>query len=227
MTHVKFLRGPALFLVVLALAGLTSCKMEGSKVDATSTVFGTTSEGAEVQVHVLTNANGMSAKLIDWGALVAELQVPDRDGNFGDVVLGFDELASYEKNPAYFGCTTGRVANRIAGGKFKIGDKEYTLAKNNGANSLHGGNRGLDKRVWKGVTTVSGDEPSVTFRYLSPDGEEGYPGNLDIQVTYTLTDDNELRIDYEATTDQPTPVNLTNHSYFNLAGEGSGSILDH
>jgi aldose 1-epimerase len=190
-------------------------------------VFGKTPEGETVEVFTLSAKGGLRAQLISWGATLIELQAPDKDGKLADVVLGFDDLASYLKNPAYFGCTTGRVANRIAGGTFRIDGKTYQVAKNNGPNHLHGGLRGLDKRVWKAEPLETEKGPAVRFRYRSPDGEEGYPGNLSITVTYTLTHDDELRIDYEATADQPTPVNLTNHAYFNLAGEGSGTILDH
>src|SRR6185503_506317 len=160
------------------------------------------------------------------GAIVSELQVPDRNGKAADVVLGFEKLEDWLKNPAYFGCVVGRVANRIAQGKFRLEGKEYTLATNNGPNHLHGGDRGIDKRIWKGEV-VPGPVPSVKLGYRSADGEEGYPGNLDVTVTYSLTDENELKIDYQAVSDKLTPVNLTNHAYFNLAGEGTGTILDH
>ena len=157
-----------------------------------------------------------------------ELHVPDREGLFEDIVLGFGQLEPYFENPAYFGCTTGRVANRIAGGKFSLNGQAYQLATNlDGKHHLHGGNIGLDKRLWDGSTNIVDGIPSATFTYISPDGEEGYPGNLSIQVTYLLTEDNQLRIEYRATSDRSTPVNLTNHSYFNLAGTDEGTILNH
>jgi aldose 1-epimerase len=153
--------------------------------------------------------------------------VPDRDGKLNDVVLGFDDLESYLKGHPHFGATTGRVANRVAKGKFTLDGKEYTLAVNNGPNSLHGGLKGFDKVVWKAEPKEASDAVAVQLTYVSPDGEEGYPGNLTTIVTYALTNQNELRIDYKATTDKATPVNLTNHSYFNLAGPRSGDILSH
>jgi aldose 1-epimerase len=189
--------------------------------------FGKTPEGQEVHRFLLTNKNGLTAKVMTYGAILTELNVPDRSGKLADVVLGFDNLEGYLAGHPYFGATTGRVANRIARGKFTLEGKEYALATNNGPNHLHGGDKGLDKRVWTAEEVKSEAGPGVGFSYRSPDGEEGYPGNLDIQVTYVLTDQNELKIDYQATTDKATPVNLTNHSYFNLAGAGDGDILGH
>jgi aldose 1-epimerase len=155
-----------------------------------------------------------------YGATLTELHVPDKSGTMGDVVLGCDNLGQYLKGSPYFGATVGRVGNRIAKGKFTLDGKEYTLAVNNGPNALHGGIKGFDKRVWAARTVRSDDGPAVRFTYHSPDGEEGYPGNLDVTVTYTLTNQNALRLDYSAKTDKDTPVNLTNHTYFNLAGHG-------
>jgi aldose 1-epimerase len=197
--------------------------------------FGTTADGTSVKQFTLTNSNGVVVKLISRGATLAQWHVPDKNGKIADVVFGFDDVAGYE-SPAngYFGCTAGRVANRIAHGKFSIDGREYTLATNDGPNALHGGTkRSLDKVVWNGEpfeSDAAGTRPGgsgVVFTYTSPDGEEGYPGNLACKVTYTLTDKDELRIDYEATTDKPTPVNLTNHAYFNLAGAGAPTINDH
>jgi aldose 1-epimerase len=191
--------------------------------------FGKTADGTPVEEFTLTNSTGATVKLISRGATLKEWLVPDKNGEVADVVFGFDDVAGYE-SPAngYFGCTAGRVANRIAKGKFTLDGKEYTLATNNAPNALHGGEkRSLDKVVWQGKPFKSDDGEGVVFTYSSPDGEEGYPGKLDMQVTYTLNDKNELRIDYEATTDQATPVNLTNHAYFNLAGAGSPTINDH
>ncbi len=193
----------------------------------TKDTFGTTPEGEEVEIYTLATAEGLLARIISYGALLTELRVPDRNGQLADVVLGFDNLDDYLKGHPYFGATAGRVANRIAGGKFTLNGKEYTLATNDKTNHLHGGERGLDKRIWKAKATETDGHPAVELTYLSPDGEEGYPGNLAITVVYSLTDENELTIDYTATTDQATPVNLTHHSYFNLSGAGRGTILDH
>ncbi len=187
--------------------------------------FGKMPDGTVVEQYTLTNAKGAVAKIITYGALMTELHVPDRDGKLGDVVLGFDNLEAYLKGHPYFGATIGRVGNRIAKGKFTLDGRVYTLAQNDGPNHLHGGLKGFDKVVWRGEVVPARNGAAVRFAYVSPDGEEGYPGKLTATVTYTLTDDNELRLDYTAKTDKPTPVNLTNHSYWNLAGEGD--ILNH
>jgi aldose 1-epimerase len=187
--------------------------------------FGKTKEGAAVEIYTLTNRNGMTAKVMTYGATLTELIVPDRSGKPGNIVLGFDTIEPYLAGVPYFGSTIGRVGNRIAKGSFTLNGKTYKLATNNGPNHLHGGVKGFDKVVWKAEVAPAG--ATVKFSYHSPDGEEGYPGNLDVSVVYTLTDANELHLDYTARTDKATPVNLTNHSYFNLAGDGSGSILDH
>jgi len=184
--------------------------------------FGKLPDGSPVDLFTLTNANGLATKITNYGTIITELMVPNRRGELGDVVLGFDNLEQYLKGHPHFGCTTGRVANRIAKGRFTLDGKVYTLAVNNGPNHLHGGLKGFDKVLWQ-AEPQSG--AVVEFRYLSPAGEEGYPGNLQVIVLMSLTDANELRIDYTATTDAPTPVNLTNHSYFNLAG--AGDILGH
>jgi aldose 1-epimerase len=187
--------------------------------------FGKTPDGKQVTLFTIENQNGCKARVMDYGAILTELWLPDRDGKLGDVVLGFDTLQGYLDGHPYFGATVGRVANRIAKGKFSLKGKDYKLAANNGPNHLHGGEKGFDKVLWHAATSLDGK--SVKFIYTSKDGEEGYPGALTASVTYTLTDDNELRLDYEATTDQATPVNLTHHSYFNLAGAAAGTILDH
>ena len=189
--------------------------------------FGETKAGEATEIYTLTNKNGLVAKVTTYGATLVELHLPDKGGNLVDVINGFDNVAGYEGDGnQYFGCTTGRVCNRIAKGKFTLDGEEYTLATNNDPNHLHGGgDKALSKQVWK--AEPSADTQAVTFSLTSPDGEEGYPGNLSMKVTYTLTDENELRIDYEATTDKATPVNLTNHAYFNLGGAGSGTILSH
>ena len=223
------MRGYLAPLLLALLAGLVligpAAADKGTKAKVQKMDFGKTPEGTPVDLYVLTNGKGLTAKVATYGGIVTELHVPDRDGKVADVVLGFDNLAGYVKNNPFFGCLVGRVANRIAGGKFTLEDKEYTLAKNNGPHSLHGGARGFDKVVWKAEPVKGEGFVGVRLRYRSKDGEEGYPGNLDVTVTYRLTDKNALEIEYEATTDKATPVNLTNHSYFNLAGQGSGTML--
>ena len=188
-------------------------------------LFGHTPAGKRVDLFTLTNTQGLVAKITNYGTIITELQVPDRRGKFGNVVLGFDNLKQYlAGNPCYLGCTVGRVANRTAKGRFQLDRKKYQLAVNNGPNHLHGGIAGFDKVLWA-AEILPGEEAAVKFTYTSPDGEEGYPGNLAVAVVMTLTNTDELRIDYTGTTDRATPVNLTNHSYFNLAGVGN--ILGH
>jgi aldose 1-epimerase len=190
--------------------------------------FGKTKDGTAVDLYILTNRRGMKAKVMTYGAILTELYAPDRDGKMADVVLGFSNLKGYLQGHPYFGATVGRVANRIAKGRFTLKGKEYRLKINNGPNALHGGLKGFDKVVWSAKPLKEKNGAGVRFTYRSPDGEESYPGNLTATVTYTLTNKNELKIDYTATTDQDTPVNLTNHSYFNLAGAKSGKdILGH
>jgi len=190
-------------------------------------VFGTTADGKAVDIYTLTNAPGVEARVMTYGGILVSLRVPDNNGHFDDVVLGFDTFEGYSKPGPYFGAICGRYANRIAHGTFRVDGKEYTLAKNNGPSSLHGGIKGFDKVVWQADPFQNQEGVGVILTYTSPDGEEGYPGNLKVKVTYTLTDRNELTLDYQATTDKATPVNLTNHSYFNLAGAGKGDILGH
>jgi aldose 1-epimerase len=199
----------------------------GARAEIEKVPFGKTPDGVPVEAYAISNGKGMTATVITYGALLTELHVPDKKGNLADVVLGMDNLDGYLKGHPYFGATVGRVANRIANGKFTLDGKEYQLAVNNKPNHLHGGTKGFDKVVWKVKNAPAKDGDSVTFTYSSPDGEEGYPGKLDVTVTYTLTTANELRIDYTATTDKATPVNLTNHSYFNLGGHDSGDVLGH
>jgi aldose 1-epimerase len=186
--------------------------------------YGKTADGEAVDAYTLTNSHGLKARLITYGATLIELHVPDRDGKLADVVLGCDNIEGYQKQTYYFGCIVGRVANRIAQGKFLLESKQYTLATNNATNHLHGGLKGFDKRVWKAEPVKNSKGEAVRFIYTSPDGEEGYPGTLQVAVTYILTEKNALEIDYEATTDKTTIVNLTHHSYFNLAG--TGDILE-
>ncbi|MBU4270448.1 MAG: galactose mutarotase [Planctomycetes bacterium] len=189
--------------------------------------FGKTPEGADVDLYTLTNANGLRVKIMTYGATITSVEVPDRDGLPANVTLSLDSLDDYLKGHPFFGSTVGRYANRIAKGKFSIDGKEYTLATNNGPNHLHGGEKGFDKVVWKAEPIEGKDFVGVAFSYESPDGEEGYPGILSAKVTYSLTNNNELRMDYVAETDKPTVVNLTNHAYWNLAGGGAGDVLDH
>ena len=225
--------GTVLAAVVLAAAacGCRSDKRPEDKKTTsdsfTASNFGRAPDGSQAQLYSLTNKHGLVAKITDYGGILTELHVPDRSGRNENVVLGFASLDKYVAGHPFFGATTGRVANRIGKGRFTLDGKEYTLAVNNGPNSLHGGKVGFDKKMWKAEPKSTDDGPSLRLTYTSPDGEEGYPGNLNTTVVYTLTNDDELRIDYTATTDKPTIVNLTNHSYFNLAGVGIGTILDH
>jgi len=194
------------------------------QTSVTRAEYGHLPDGTVVEVYQLQNRNGLRAKVITYGALLTEMHVPDRTGRFGDVTLGFDNLQSYLDGHPYFGATVGRYANRIAQGRFTLDGRTYVLATNDGPNHLHGGVRGFDKVIWR-AEVLAGTGAAVRFTYTSPDGEEGYPGTLTAAVTYTLTEDNELRLDYLATTSQATVVNLTNHAYWNLAG--TGNILDH
>lgn len=221
-------RSTALAAAVLVLGPtiLTAIGTETMQATIDHKSFGKTKEGTPVEIYTLTNANGIRAKITTYGAILTELDVPDRNGKMADVVLGFDNLDGYLGTHPYLGAIVGRYANRIAKAKFAVDGKEYQLAVNNGPNALHGGLKGFDRAVWKAEPISVPDGVAVKFSYTSPDGEEGYPGELKATVTYTLTNKNELRLDYTATTTKPTPVNLTNHSYFNLSG-GSGNILDH
>ncbi len=179
----------------------------------------------EVNLYTLTNSNGMIVKITNYGGIVTSLIVPDKNGKFDDVVLGYDSLAGYLKDTPYFGAIVGRYANRIANGAFSLDGKNYTLAVNNGPNHLHGGIKGFDKVIWDAEENKNDNEVGLKLHYLSRDGEEGYPGNLNVTVVYSLTNDNELKIVYSAETDKPTPVNLSHHSYFNLAGTSGRDIL--
>ena len=198
----------------------------------TSASFGKTTDGTEVKLFTLTNAHGLKATISNFGGTVTGLQVPDKDGKLGEVVLGFDDVSGYQsaafrKSNPYFGALIGRYGNRIAKGKFTLGGKTYNLATNNGANTLHGGKIGFDQVIWNAEPGTSADGPTLKLTYLSKDGEEGYPGNLNVTVVYTLTNDDALKIDYTATTDKATVVNLTNHAYFNLSHGVSKDILAH
>lgn len=221
------LRAAGLSLVLGALACSTR-KPEtppAREAQLSREAFGTTPGGVAVELLTLANAHGMELRVMTYGGIIVSLKVPDRDGIPGDVVLGYDSLAGYLRDSPYFGAIVGRYGNRIARGRFTLGGVEYRLATNNGPNHLHGGVRGFDKVVWSADPFRTDSSAGVTFRHTSPDGDEGYPGTLQAAVTYTLTSRNELILDYEATTDRATPVNLTQHSYFNLAG--SGDILGH
>ena len=218
--------------VMLSSAGLGAACFVGcaSMSKPTGTIsqapFGKTTDGTPVEIYTLRNYNGMEARIMTYGGIVVSLKVPDKNGKFGDVVLGYDNLDDYVKNNPFFGALVGRYGNRIAKGKFTLDGKEYTLAQNNAPNNLHGGPVGFDKKVWKVARAdVGPDGPRLELTLLSPDGDQGFPGNLKVTVTYTLTDDNGLRVDYTATTDKDTICNLTQHSYFNLAGKGD--ILNH
>jgi len=189
--------------------------------------FGKTATGTEVSIFTLTNANGIEARITNYGGVVVSLLAPDRNGNRADVVLGYATLDEYLKETPYFGCLVGRYGNRIADARFSLDGVDYTLAKNDGENSLHGGDVGFDKVVWDASSAETADGSALTLTYLSADGEEGYPGNLSLKAVYTLTSQNGLRLDYTATTDQATVLSLTQHSYFNLAGQGEGDILGH
>lgn len=224
-------------LLAAALLGALSCAKEepareasgegGAEMDVRREPFGRLPDGTAVDLFTLANGSGIKARLMTYGATLVSLEVPDGKGVPGDVTLGFDTLDGYLGSGAYFGATVGRYANRIAGARFTLNGKEYRLAANDGPNHLHGGQRGFDKVVWSGEPLREADTVGVRFSYVSRDGEEGYPGNLEVSVTYILTRANELRIAYEAVSDTPTPLNLTHHSYFNLSGEGSGDILGH
>jgi len=189
-------------------------------------VFGTTADGTQVDRYTLRNDRGMTVRLLTLGGIVSELHVPDRHGKIDDVVLGFDNLGQYETESPYFGCLVGRVAFRIAGAKFDLDGRTVSLAQNNGPHHMHGGPKGFSRVVWH-AEPVEGPEPAVKLTYVSPDGDQGYPGTLRVTALHTLTRNNELRIALTATTDKPTPVNLTHHGYFALAGAAGGGVLDH
>lgn len=187
--------------------------------------FGTAPDQGPVELFILTNAHGIQVRAITYGAIITSIRVPDRAGALGDIVHGFDDLEGYLTRHPYFGAIVGRYANRIAGGRFTLDGHTYSLATNNGPNHLHGGVNGFDRVLWKGEPLAG--RVGVRFTRTSPDGEEGYPGNLTVSVTYTLSDAGELAVEYEGTTDKATPINLSQHSYFNLAGHDAGSVLDH
>ncbi len=226
----------ALFLVI-GLFALHGCQ-PGNQKEANQTEksspfsvnvrdFGVTPQGDTVNQFTISNGNGMEVKIINYGGIITHLKVPDQNGKIEDVVLGFDDLESYLKGSPYFGAIVGRYGNRIAKGKFSLDGQEYSLVTNNGENHLHGGLKGFDKVVWDGEVVENEHDVKIKLHYLSKDMEEGYPGNLDVTVTYTIKETNEIEIDYQATTDKATVVNITQHSYFNLTGNTKTDILDH
>lgn len=219
---------PLLFMIpfVLLLAGCDDTDEQSAHPSVSSVPFGEV-EGRSVSLFTLSNANGMEVKATNYGGILTHIRVPDTGGTFEDVALGYDSLDGYLDRSPFFGAIVGRYANRIAGAEFTLDGETYPLAANNGPNHLHGGERGFDKVVWAAQPFEEADRRGILLAYTSVDGEEGYPGTLDVQVTYTLTDDDELIVDYQATTDAPTPVNLTQHAYFNLAGVGKGDVHDH
>ena len=224
---------PVLCGVTVVVAGFVGvghaapAKQAGGKDSIVRRPWGKADDGTPVELFVLTNSHGVKARISNYGGIIQALEVPDRRGQMADVVLGYDNVASYIKNSPYFGALVGRYGNRIAKGRFKLNGKTYKLAINNPPNSLHGGVKGFDKVVWEATELHPAGGVGLQLTYLSRDDEEGFPGNLNVKVVYTLTDKDELKIDYTATTDQATVVNLTSHSYFNLAGQGNGDILNH
>jgi aldose 1-epimerase len=223
----------SLFVIVLGYPTMTIANSNAPRADSqrapiSKSEFGKLPDGTVIDAYTLHGGHGATVTIITYGALVTQLLVPDKSGKLGDVVLGFDKLESYVGDPhPYFGATIGRYGNRIANGKFTLDGKEYHLYINNAPNSLHGGKVGFDRRVWQAAPSENAQGQSVRFTYVSSDGEEGYPGALTVNVTYTFTTSNQLQIKYSAETDKPTVLNLTNHSYFNLAGQGNGDVLQH
>lgn len=214
-------------VMVLLVMSCARKEEQQGMMDIKSMEFGQTTNGERVEKYVLSNDNGVEASIITYGAIIQSLLVPDRNGKLEDVTLGYDKLEDYIENNPYFGAIVGRYGNRIAKGKFILDGAEYTLATNNGENHLHGGIKGFDKVVWKAKPLKKDGAVGLKMNYLSPDGEEGYPGNLDLTVTYWLNNNNEILIEYLATTDKATHCNITHHSYFNLTGNVKRDILDH
>ncbi|HEY8176654.1 MAG TPA: aldose epimerase family protein [Gemmatimonadaceae bacterium] len=228
----SFRAGVATIIVLAAFAaGCTRRVKMNTSANATASVkrepFGTLADGRAVELFTLTNAHGVEVRAMTYGGIITVIRTPDRDGHLDDVVLGFDSLAGYLKGSPYFGAIVGRYANRIARGQFTLDGVTYQLVRNNSPNSLHGGVRGFDKVLWTAEPLTGGSGVSVVLRYASRDGEEGYPGNVNVRVTYALTPTDELVVDYEASADKATPINLSQHTYWNLHGSGRGDILDH
>jgi aldose 1-epimerase len=212
------------FAVILLFGNIINIE---AKPSVKKEAFGKTTDGKAVEIYTLTNSKGAETRIMTYGGTLVSLKVPNRKGNFDDVVLGYDNLDGYLKDTFYIGCLIGRYGNRIAKGKFSLSGTEYSLVKNNGENHLHGGTNGFYKVIWKAKPAADKNGATLELTYLSKDGEEGYPGNLTVKVTYSLTENNDLKINYSATTDKDTVINLTQHSYFNLAGAGAGDILNH
>lgn len=217
----------AVAALALSLVAAPPAQAEAGGPSITKKHFGTLSNGRTVDVYTLRNSNGMRVKILTYGGILQSIEVPDSGGETANVTLGFDNLSDYVKKSPYFGCLVGRYANRVAKGRFTLDGKTYRLATNDGPNHLHGGNKGFDKRVWQARPFKRHHGVGLVLTYTSPNGEEGYPGTLRTKVVYTLSDDNRIRMDYRATTSRPTILNLTNHAYFNLRGEGNGRILGH
>jgi len=219
----------AIVVATVVACMMLICSLGGAEAKKTmkKEPFGKTEDGQAVDLYTLSNKNGMEAAITNFGGIVVSLKVPDKTGKSDDVVLGYDQLDGYLTNKAYFGAIIGRYGNRIAHGKFVLNGTTYNIPKNDGDNALHGGLKGFNKRVWTAKDVSDAKGQALELTYLSKDGEEGFPGSLSCKVVYTLTDQNELRIDYSATTDKDTVVNLTNHTYFNLAGQGTSDILGH
>ena len=215
-----------LFWIAIILL-TSSCMSDNSKVTIEKSPFGTTVEGIDVNEYTLSNQQGMEVSIINYGGIITSWTAKDKNGVYEDIVLGYNELSEYEKETPYFGAIIGRYGNRIAKGKFSIDGKEYTLAVNNGENHLHGGMKGFDKVVWDAETRSTDSSVSLILTYLSKDMEEGYPGNLEVEVVYTLNNEDELSVTYKATTDKTTVINLTQHSYFNLSANFNNTILNH
>ena len=214
-----------LLLFVTVLLVFSGCVTTQKNLNMSD--FGTLPCGTKAKLYTLRNQNGMVLEVTNYGGIIVSLYVPDRRGNLADIVLGYDNVQAYVKGSPYFGAIVGRYANRISRGKFTLDGKTYTLATNNDGNHLHGGLKGFDKVLWDAQPFATDDGPGLKLHYLSKDGQEGYPGNLDVTVTYVVTNNNELKVDFKAVTDKPTICNLTQHSYFNLKGQGNGDILDH
>jgi aldose 1-epimerase len=230
MMNVKRTASTALCALIFTggLLLASSLSSQGMRGTIKKESFGKTTGGEQIDLYTLSNKKGMEVSITNFGATVVTLKAPDRAGKAADIVLGYDTLDGYEKGTSYFGATVGRYGNRIGGGKFSLDGRTYTLPKNNGENTLHGGIVGFNKKVWKAREIESKSGQSLEMSYLSTDGEEGFPGNLSVKVVFTVpAERNELSIEYSATTDKDTVLNLTNHSYFNLKGEGNGDILDH
>jgi aldose 1-epimerase len=214
---------PILLGFLMSLTGI----VHAAPATVTQAPFGNAPNGQAVSLYTLTNAHGMRVQITNYGGIITLIDVPDKQGRLGDVILGYDNLKSYIKNSPYFGAIVGRYANRIAKGRFTLDGKTYHLFINNAPNTLHGGKVGFDKLIWTAMPFHKNGAVGLSLRYLSPNGQEGYPGNLRVHVVYTLLANNALRLDYTATTDQDTVINLSNHAYYNLAGQGNGTVLDH